>query len=719
MFQDRIVKGLLSGTVTGLLVTVFDTLFILKETVYVPSLYPFALMSFNILFWASIGGLSGILLWMQGRGQKRREGEAYCWVLYYLLPFVIIYGVLGRVPIPPVTVINRPHNPVFDHHLSFVWAALILFFVGYYYKVYKVKEAGESFSPLLLSLEQVTVMGLFQFCSNPDYLRTGGFLSRLPLYPFRSIPPEHLMTVWYAVGVLCMFGFYLAAFFLLRPFLNKIVMRRAYGSTALLFFSVAALLVMIVTVNPAEMKGVRDIPPGTARSLHEDIHVPYVILIVLDTLRADRLSVYNGALKTSENLETLSKDALVFEECIAPSPWTLPAHASLFTGLYVSEHRCEFLISPLPILSEEHTTLAEIFAANGYKTAALVSNFGWLDPKFNVDQGFQVYDCSRNIGLHALQPFRPILFLFSYLTNRYSKILFSYRTADDINREALNLLQTLYPEPFFLFLNYMDTHTPYQPPVPFDRSFLDKQFPQAYRLTQYLLRLLGKEDKGTWDSYLLSQYDGEVAYLDNQLGELFSALKERGIYDAALIVVTSDHGELLGEHGLYEHHANMYEGVLKVPLMIKFPFSKRVGREKHLVNLKDVFATLLSICDLPGPGGISAEPPGSASSAVAELYSFELGEHRALYDDTFKYMEYRASNGKEKRNAELYDLTNDPHERENVIEKYPEVASAMQTKLREWVKLHAAGERGPEMSPAPLSRELEENLKALGYITGE
>ncbi len=157
----------------------------------------------------------------------------------------------------------------------------------------------------------------------------------------------------------------------------------------------------------------------------------------------------------------------------------------------------------------------------------------------------------------------------------------------------------MHQEPFFLFLNYMDTHTPYQPPRPFDRYFLDNKNPQFYRLTQYFSRLRGKHDKSLWDSYLLSQYDGEVAYLDTQLGELFSQLKTMGIYDSSLIVITSDHGELLGEQGLYGHHENMYEGVLKVPLIIKYPFSKRVGREKRLVNLIDVFPTVLSICDLP------------------------------------------------------------------------------------------------------------------------
>ena len=330
-----------------------------------------------------------------------------------------------------------------------------------------------------------------------------------------------------------------------------------------------------------------------------------------------------------------------------------------------------------------------------------------------------MYNCVRSIGMHNYQPFRPLLFVFSYFTNIYSKILFPCKTADDITREAIQVVDAMHQEPFFLFLNYMDTHTPYQPPRPFDRYFLDNKNPQFYRLTQYFSRLRGKHDKSLWDSYLLSQYDGEVAYLDTQLGELFSQLKTMGIYDSSLIVITSDHGELLGEQGLYGHHENMYEGVLKVPLIIKYPFSKRVGREKRLVNLIDVFPTVLSICDLPRPDSIPGELPGFTSPAVAELYSFVLGEHRVLYDGNYKYMEYRDMNKKAKRSAELYDLMKDPHERENVLEKYPEVSSAMQMKLQEWEKVHAAREITPQKSTAPLSEEVQENLKALGYIVGE
>jgi arylsulfatase A-like enzyme len=713
MFKESIVKGCLLGLVTGLLVTVFDSLFVLKQPVYVPYLYPVALIVFNILFWALIGSISGFLLWMFNKETSMRGKEAYHWVLFYLMPFVIIYGVLGRVPTPPVTVINRPHNPVFDYHVSFVWATLILFFVLFYYKL---KETNESFSPLSLSLELVTVMIVFQFCSNPGYIRTFSLISHLQTNPFLSIPPEYLMVVSYTLGVLCIGGFYFIAFFTVRPIFNKMLVKRDYSITTLVFFAVTALVCFIFVFNHMKVTVMKDVPLEAARGLRQERKVPYVILIVLDTLRADRLSIYNDNIKTSKNLKKLSEDSLVFEQCIASSPWTLPSHASLFTGLYVSEHKCEFLISPLPILSKSSITLAEIFAHNGYKTAAVVSNFGWLNPKFNLNQGFQIYNCSRNIGLHNVQPFRPLLFVFSYLTNSYSKILFAYKTADDINREAVNLLGALYPEPFFLFLNYMDTHTPYQPPRPFDRSFLDKKFPQLYRLTQYVLRLLGKHDKSLWDSYLLSQYDGEVAYLDNQLGELFSQLKRMGMYDSSLIVVTSDHGELLGEHGLYEHHANMYEGVLKVPLIIKFPFSKKVGREKGLINLTDVFATVLSTCDLPLPDSTPGALPGGTAYAVAELYSFVLGEHRALYEGNYKYMEYRDMSSRAKRRAELYDVIKDPHERENVLEHYPDVASAMEMKLQEWGKKHAVRGIIPQKSTAPLSKELQENLKALGYV---
>ncbi len=707
-------QGLILGIVTGLVITFFDSLFMLKQIIYVPYSYPFVLIIFNILFWAVIGTISGFLFWMFTKERDIRENEAFYWVLFFLIPFAIIYGVLGRLYIPQATVLNRHTTSVFDHHLSFIWVAFIISFLLLHLRK---NRRGENFSPLLLTLEIVALIVIFQFCSNLQFIKAFGLVTHLKSNYLYILKPEHQMPILYIMGILSIGGVYVIAFTKIRPTLKKLSFSYEYTMVSILCCIGCGLLFMSFILSQRKNIIMEDTLTNVPIEYRMEKKVSHVILIVLDTLRADRLSTYNDTIDTSKNLEMLSKDSLVFERCIAPSSWTLPSHASLFTGLYVSEHKCEFLISPLPILSKKCITLAEIFRERGYKTAAVVSNFGWLHPKFNIHQGFQIYDCLRTIGIQRGRPFKPVLFVFSYFTNIYSKSLLAYRNAEDVNREAINLLGKKNNEPLFLFLNYMDTHTPYQPPRPFDGYFLDKKFPQLYRLTQYFLRLGERHDKSSWDSYLLSQYDGEVAYLDNQLGKLFSYLKKIGIYDSSLIIVTSDHGELLGEHGLYEHHSYMYEGVLKIPLIIKFPFNSRVGREKMIINLTDVFPTILSICDLPLPDNISGKPFGNTpSSAVAELYSYVLGEHSVIYDEKYKYMVYKnIKNGKEK-NPELYDLGKDPEEKENLAEKYPGVASAMQTKLEKWKSVHKKTYPASTKNSEPLSEELKDGLRALGYV---
>ena len=308
---------------------------------------------------------------------------------------------------------------------------------------------------------------------------------------------------------------------------------------------------------------------------------PQVILIVLDTVRADRISLY-GNRGATKNLEGFAKDSLVFENCVAPSPHTLPSHASIFTGLYPAEHGSHGDLSSksktifgFPIvkpLSEECLTLAEIFADNGYQTAAIVSNAIVLNPEFRLNRGFQITDAWMSIGhIYHTYPFRPILHPFSYISNLYPKYFLYYRTADDITSESTQVLKSLSPEPFFLFINYLDAHEPYHPPRPYHGYFTKKLFPQLYKLEQYVRRFIIKKwNQNDWITYQLSQYDGEIAFLDNQLGILLSQLKEMGLYNSSLIIITSDHGELFGTHGFYGHRTSMYEGVIRIPLIIKF-----------------------------------------------------------------------------------------------------------------------------------------------------
>ena len=449
--------------------------------------------------------------------------------------------------------------------------------------------------------------------------------------------------------------------------------------------------------------------------------IPYVILIVLDTVRVDRLSIY-GPHGLTNNLEKFAKESLVYKDCAAPSPWTTPSHASLFTGLYPTEHGSinnlnskarSDILRPTP-LAEEFLTLAEIFKNNGYKTGAVISNYAALHKVFGISQGFQIYDSFKNIGdIYRSYPFRPLLHLFCHLTNIYPKYIKPRRTADDVTKETYRTLNKLIPSPFFLFINYMDAHDPYRPPSPFDGYFLDTAFPKLYRSKQYFLRFLGKLNEKSWDSYLLSQYDGEISYLDYHLGKLFSKLKEIKVYDSSLIVITSDHGELFGEHGLKFHGTPMYEEVVKVPLLIKFPFSRKVGYEKKIISLVDIYPTILSICDLPIPDGISGKSFGNGSSPiVSELYKYKIGEHRILYDGEYKYMTYQ-----HQREPELYNLKKDPLEKVNLSKKLPETTAAMKNKLNKWTKKHTSWhDNYKDKNRTIPSREVEDGLKALGYI---
>jgi arylsulfatase A-like enzyme len=222
-------------------------------------------------------------------------------------------------------------------------------------------------------------------------------------------------------------------------------------------------------------------------------------------------------------------------------------------------------------------------------------------------------------------------------------------------------------------------------------------------------RVLKRYSHTAWDAYAETQYDGAIAYLDDQLGRFFAQLKQSGLYDPALIIVTSDHGELFGKNGFRGHRTPMYEGTVRVPLIIKFPYSKRVGREKKEIQLSDLFSTIFSICEIPMPENVSGKPFGKPSSpAVAEYENALMGQHRILYDGQYKYFFYER-----KRPAELYDLKKDPSENDNLAENQPAVVKLLDEKLKQWVIAHPPRY---ESTDTVVSPETVEGLKALGYI---
>ena len=204
--------------------------------------------------------------------------------------------------------------------------------------------------------------------------------------------------------------------------------------------------------------------------------------------------------------------------------------------------------------------------------------------------------------------------------------------------------------------------------------------------------------------------------MDYHLGKLFSHLKNQGIYDDSLIVITSDHGELFGEHGQKGHgvqnrNVHLYEGVISVPLIIKFPQSQKVGQKQDRIILSDLYSLILTTCGLPVPDHISTpNTPHHQSTVVSEIYDDGTGIHRALFDGKYKYMHYS------KKKPELYDLERDPLEHENLAESLPEITTLMENKLIRWQKEHMPKYSNTSPSDTNISEDAIDGLKSLGYI---
>lgn len=443
---------------------------------------------------------------------------------------------------------------------------------------------------------------------------------------------------------------------------------------------------------------------------------PNVVLIIIDTARADHWSCYGYPRLTTPHLDAFATEAIRFAQAYSVSSWTLPAHASLFTGLYPTAHHAtqEHLQ-----LDDGFQTLAELLHARGYGTAAFSGN-PWVSRSTHLDRGFDVME--EMWGRPEAREDGAV----PHATNRL----------------IVDWLQRRAPQrPFFLFVNYIEPHFPYEAPALYEARFLPPDVDPATR-TQATIRWV--------DWYLHPQpftprvaavrsalYDAELAYADAIVGELFAALKQAGVYDRSLIVVASDHGENLGDHGHLDHVFSLYNSTLHVPLLIRTPGAKAGGVVRDdPVQLTDVFATIAAAA------GVSA---GHSSVAGADLLASTMPPDRivlAEYDypaqalDVFR-ADQRASPALDRfrrrlrsiqigtnkliwgsdGQSELYALATDPGERRNVFSTTRPAAEHLLAALER--RISQIQQAAPTLLPLPspsLDQATEERLRALGYL---
>ncbi len=711
-----IIKGILLGLLTACLTTVGDALIGLSGTFdfAIPQSYPFVLLLINTLVWVSLGTFSGVIMWCLEKYVKRNavtRFEDLLWFFFYILPFLSVYAVLGSVRVLFLA------GKVYDDYLSILWI-LILFGALIILTVVRVRR--EKPSPIFFLPEIALVIAMLYFCSN---VNLGFKKGPLAYYLYGVIS----FAVLYSISVLAALRYKRTPALANKSLLVMVFLVAPVA--AFLMFRVWQQTVPVFTIPEAAVKRL----PGGA--------LPPIILIVLDTARADRLSIYGYPKETSPNLARFAKDALLFRDCYASSSWTLPSHASLFTGLYPSEHGAHYAAAdnrekdvrsggkaaptevkavfasrrrkvPTPIY-DGVPSLVESLRAHGYLTSAIVSNRHVLHPYFGFAEGFDCYSSPNNIGSIRLR-FQPISHLLCLATYSFPEVFARHRIAGQINADIFAWLEQFSSTPFFLFINYMDPHIPYFPPSPFDKLYEEERRSWIDRAITFANFRQGKLDLATYTDYEEPQYDGELGYLDWELGKLFREMRELGIYDPALIVVTSDHGELLGEHGLLGHAKDMYEEAMRVPLLVKYPFSSRTGIEARPIQMVDILPTVFDILDLPLPSGLSGTPYGLPERPiVGELFRSTrgLGIRRVIYKGRHKLMQHTRSN-----DLELYDLQADPHEGKNLSRERDDIASVLLRDLTRWREEHPPRGTAEEPEAGTTVNEIMEGLKALGYV---
>jgi arylsulfatase A-like enzyme len=420
-------------------------------------------------------------------------------------------------------------------------------------------------------------------------------------------------------------------------------------------------------------------------------HPRNLLLISLDTLRADHLGCYGYVRPTSPFLDRLATQGVLFENAYATAPWTLPSHASLFTGLYPSQHGVMNEDTAMP---EDVLTLAEALSQRGFATRAVVSGH-FVGPRYGLGQGFDRYV--------AVPPNQP-----------------AGGAAATVIAQSLEAIAAMRGQPFLMFSHFMDVHSDYRAAprfeALFDGSYHGRVDGTTSQLRAFARKLLVADESDRLR--LIDLYDAEIRQLDTELEGWFASLRERGVLDDTLVVVTADHGEEFFEHGSVLHGQSLYQELLRVPLIVVGPGLPGGRRVAEAVSLVDVLPTVLGQLGIAPPDALagrdlaplwrSTPPPWPERDLYAEAdRTVERRDTlRAVIRSGWKLVQSRVDGG-----VELYDLGADPRERVNRVPTEAERAASLAHALDSALASQKAAPALPKLSP-----EERAQLQALGYV---
>ncbi|MCL4523075.1 MAG: sulfatase [Acidobacteria bacterium] len=411
-----------------------------------------------------------------------------------------------------------------------------------------------------------------------------------------------------------------------------------------------------------------------ARLPQPPANTPNVLLIVLDTLRADHVGSYGYPRPTTPNLDAFAKQGVLFEKTFANASWTLPSHTSIFTGRLPSEHG-----AGLWPYDGRFPTLAEIMSQHGFATGGFVANQLMCSAAFGLSRGFQRW---KNLSWGWGDIFTHSTFglkfhkLYRGYLNSYQN--FSGMSAPEVNERFLSWLDGRDARPFFAFLNYMEVHEPTRPPREFAARFSDD--PEALDRTAWRKPQKYPYQSPGFRRLALDSYDASLAYLDSQIGALLEELRKRNLDQNTLVIITSDHGESLGEHGLDGHRSALYLEQIRVPLLLRFPGripeNRRVPGVAGLQDLASTIAEMAGVQKHPFPGVSLAsrwsggETSGDELFAVSELDHFPFsslekwpcyhGAIKSIISSRWHYISHQ------KFGVELFDWNQDAQETQNL-----------------------------------------------------